>query len=81
VSTGSQAFADNILRHLTESPPSGWTLVTAHEPAPHPAIFAAEEGDAITVVQPDGTSDHYRLTSAEPTADGFGVTFHMEPAT
>jgi hypothetical protein len=78
VSTGSYAFADGVIRHLTESPPPGWTLVTAHEPEP-PAIFAAKEGDLIEVVQPDGRSDLYRVGAAELSEDKLSVTFKMEP--
>jgi hypothetical protein len=78
VSTGSQAFADGVIRHLTESPPPGWALVTGYEPEP-PAILAAKEGDVIEVVQPDGERETYRVVSATPTASGSGVTFQMEP--
>lgn len=57
--------------------PAPCRLVTS-EPEP-PAILAAKEGDLIEVIQPDGERETYRLASAEPTADGFGVTFQMEP--
>lgn len=43
------------------------------------AILDAKEGDVVEVVQPDGERETYRLTSATPTADGFGVTFQVEP--
>ena len=42
-----------------------------------PRLLASKEGDLIEVVQPDGSREMYRLTSAEP--DGFGVKFQVEP--
>jgi len=45
---------------------------------PKPAILAAEEGDLIEVVQPDGERETYRLTGRKPAADGWVVTFETE---
>jgi hypothetical protein len=44
-----------------------------------PRLLAAKKGDLIEVTQPDGERETYRLASAEPTADGLGVTFQIEP--
>lgn len=45
-----------------------------------PRLLAAKEGDLIEVIQPDGEHGTYRLASATPAADGFGVSFQMERA-
>ena len=65
-----------VLRSLLN--PAPVRLITC-EPERLPILNAAE-GDLIEVIQPDGEHETYRLTSATPTKDGFGVTFQMELA-
>lgn len=77
VSAGSQQVADAIMAGLQESAAmSCWDLITAYEPG---AAGSNAEGDLITVIQPDGQRDTYRLVRRTPTSGGFGYSFSMEP--
>lgn len=72
------SWQDDAASFLLGLPPAArCSLITCE--TERPVIRAAKEGDVIEVVQPDGERETYRLTSATPTADGFGVTFEMEP--
>lgn len=75
---GAAAFADQLLESLSASHDGPVALQLHTSSSPPRSVLAAEEGDLITVVQPDGERDTYRLTGRTPTADGFGVTFQTE---
>jgi hypothetical protein len=72
------AYADQLLESLFASHDGPVTLQLHTAPSSPRSVLAASEGDLITVVQPDGEHETYRLAKAAPTADGFGVTFQME---
>jgi len=44
-----------------------------------PKILDVSEGDLITVIQPDGSEEKYRLTRKTPTSDRFGWSFEFSP--
>ena len=75
---GAAAFTDQLLESLVASQDGPVTL-HVHAPSSSPrSILAASEGDRITVVQPDGEQETYRVASAAPTE--FGVSFQVERA-
>lgn len=76
--SASGTYTDHLLESLLPSQDGPVTLRLHTDPPSPRSVLDASDGDLITVVQPDGTRETYRLTKATPSGDGFSVTFQVQ---